>query len=159
MCTQSNYTIHGAQHHFGWDNAIPPVETVAPGSTLLFHCMDSSAGQLGPKSTVDDVVALDFGKINPVSGPIYVDGAEPGDALKVTLEGFAPRETDVPRFSVNYRLNRTPRRPFQTGGVRQATRSTGFRVISRNLAGQTVRPKWNRRRRQLGKIVSDHSNV
>ena len=78
MCKQCDYTIHGAQHHFGWDNAIAPVETVAPGSTLLFHCMDSSAGQLGPKSTVADVTALDFGKINPVSGPVYVDGAEPG---------------------------------------------------------------------------------
>ncbi|MBD3664106.1 acetamidase/formamidase family protein [Sulfitobacter sp. TSTF-M16] len=94
MCKTCDYTIHGAQHHFGWDNALAPVETVAPGSTLLFKCMDSSAGQLGPKSTVEDVTALDFGKINPVSGPIYVDGAEPGDALKVTLEGFAPRETD-----------------------------------------------------------------
>lgn len=94
MCTKCDYTIHGAQHHFGWDNAIDPVETVAPGSTLSFHCMDAAAGQLDPSSTVTDVTALDFGKINPVSGPIYVDGAEPGDALKITLEGFQPRETD-----------------------------------------------------------------
>ncbi len=56
--------------------------------------MDSSAGQLGPSRTVADVTALDFGKINPVSGPVYIDGAEPGDALKITLHGFAPRETD-----------------------------------------------------------------
>ncbi len=75
MCKACDYTIHGAQHHFGWDNSIAPVETVAPGSTLLFECKDSSAGQLGPKSTVADVTALDFGKINPVSGPIYIDGA------------------------------------------------------------------------------------
>ncbi|MFK7938147.1 MAG: acetamidase/formamidase family protein [Roseovarius sp.] len=94
MCKACDYTIHGAQHHFGWDNAIAPVERVEPGATLLFHCKDSSAGQLGPGSTVDDVTALDFSKINPVSGPIYVDGAEPGDALKITLDGFAPRETD-----------------------------------------------------------------
>ena len=91
MCKACDYTIHGAQHHFGWDNAIPPAERVAPGSTILFHCQDSSAGQLGPSSTVADVAALDFGRINPVSGPIHVEGAEPGDALKVTLEGFAPR--------------------------------------------------------------------
>ena len=94
MCKAYDSTIHGAQHHFGWDNSIAPAETVAPGTTLLFNCMDSSAGQLGPSSTVADVTALDFGKINPVSGPIYVDGVEPGDALKITLEGFAPRETD-----------------------------------------------------------------
>ncbi|MGR3802093.1 acetamidase/formamidase family protein [Marinibacterium profundimaris] len=91
MCKACDYTIHGAQHHFGWDNSIAPVETVAPGSTILFHCKDSSAGQLGPASTAGDVKTLDFGKINPVSGPIYVDGAEPGDVLKITLDSFAPR--------------------------------------------------------------------
>ncbi|WP_378945193.1 acetamidase/formamidase family protein [Paracoccus sp. R86501] len=94
MCKHCDYTIHGAQHHFGWDNSIAPAATVAPGSTILFNCMDSSAGQLGPSSTVADVTALDFGKINPVSGPIYVDGAEPGDALKVTLGDFAPRRQE-----------------------------------------------------------------
>lgn len=94
MCKNCDYTIHGAQHHFGWDNSIAPAEVVAPGSTILFQCQDSSAGQLGPSSTVADVAALDFSKINPVSGPIYVDGAEPGDALKITLHDFAPRVQD-----------------------------------------------------------------
>ncbi len=91
MCKACNYTIHGAQHHFGWDNSLPPALRAEPGSTILFHCHDSSAGQLGPSSTVEDVRTLDFGKINPVSGPIFVEGAQPGDALKVTIEGFAPR--------------------------------------------------------------------
>lgn len=90
MCGKCDYTIHGHQHHFGWDNSNVPAERVAPGSTILFHCHDSSAGQLGPSSTVADVVNLDFSKINPVSGPIYVEGAEPGDALKVTIDSFTP---------------------------------------------------------------------
>ena len=80
MCKACDYTIHGAQHHFGWDNALVPAERVEPGATILFHCHDSSAGQLGPSSSLADVVALDFGRINPVSGPIFVEGAEPGDA-------------------------------------------------------------------------------
>lgn len=90
MCKSCNYTIHGAQHHFGWDNSFVPAETVEPGSTILFHCHDSSAGQLSPSSTVDDVKTLDFGKINPVSGPIYIEGAEPGDAIKVSIDSFKP---------------------------------------------------------------------
>ena len=94
MCKACNYTIHGAQHHFGWDNSFAPAARVEPGATILFHCQDSSAGQLGPSSTVADVVALDFGKINPVSGPIHVIGAEPGDAIKVTIESFVPRSHD-----------------------------------------------------------------
>jgi len=91
MCKACNHTIHGAQHHFGWDNANIPAARVEPGSTILFHCHDSSNGQLGPSSRLADVAALDFGRINPVSGPILVEGAEPGDALKVTIDSFVPQ--------------------------------------------------------------------
>src|SRR5690606_5321661 len=90
MCNNCNYTIHGRHHHFGWDNSIVPAEKVAPGSTVFFECLDSSGGQLSPESTVEDIAGLDFAKINPVTGPIFVDGAEPGDALKVTIEEFKP---------------------------------------------------------------------
>lgn len=90
VCGAADYTIHGVHHHFGWDRSIPPVETVAPGSTVFFECRDSSAGQLGPDSTVADVAALDFEKVNPVTGPIYIDGAEPGDSVKVTIHQFEP---------------------------------------------------------------------
>lgn len=90
MGSNHAHTIHRRQHHFGWDNALAPVETVAPGTTLLFHCIDSGAGHFGPSSTAADIATLDFSKVNPVSGPIYVDGAEPGDALKITIDSFAP---------------------------------------------------------------------
>lgn len=90
MCSNCDYTIHGRHHHFGWDNSFAPAETVAPGSTIEFQCLDSSGGQLQADSTVGDIARLDFGQINPVTGPIFVDGAEPGDALKVTIEMFKP---------------------------------------------------------------------
>ena len=90
MCNNCNYTIHGRHHHFGWDNSIAPAEKVAPGSTIFFECLDSSGGQLSPESRVEDIAKLDFARINPVTGPIHVDGAEPGDALKVTIEEFKP---------------------------------------------------------------------
>lgn len=64
--------------------------TVAPGAVIEFECVDASGGQLSATSTVADVQALDFGLINPVTGPIFVDGAEPGDALKVTIHQFQP---------------------------------------------------------------------
>ncbi len=90
MCQAAEHTIHGAHHHFGWDRSIPPVMTVAPGTTLEFECIDASGGQLTPDSTVADVPGLDFGRINPVTGPIFVDGAQPGDALKVTIHEYKP---------------------------------------------------------------------
>ena len=36
------------------------------------------------------MATLDFEKVNPVTGPIFVDGAKPGDALKVTIDEFRP---------------------------------------------------------------------
>ncbi|TDL78101.1 acetamidase [Palleronia sediminis] len=89
MCRNCDYTIHG-HHHHGWDRSIPPAETVAPGSRLHFKCLDSSGGQFTRDSTTADVPGLDFGKINPVTGPVHVDGAEPGDVLKITMEAFHP---------------------------------------------------------------------
>jgi len=83
-------TIHRAQHHFGWNNAFPPVLTVAPGDEVEFEIVDASGGQLGPASTVEDVGRLDFAKVNPVTGPVQVDGAQPGDALVVDVLDFAP---------------------------------------------------------------------
>lgn len=94
MCKTCNYTIHGAQHHFGWDNSLAPVQRAEPGDTILFQCHDSSAGQLGPSATLDTVRALDFSRINPVSGPVYIEGAAPGDALLITIDSFAPRLHD-----------------------------------------------------------------
>ena len=85
-----NHTIHQHQSHFGWNRDNPPAARIAPGETVEFHPVDLSGGQLTPASTVADIPSLDFGKVNPVAGPIYVEGAEPGDAIKVTLLHFAP---------------------------------------------------------------------
>jgi acetamidase/formamidase len=82
------HTIH--DRHHGWDNSIAAVTQIAPGDSLEFDVADASGGQLIATSSVADVGRMDFGKINPVTGPVYVDGAEPGDILKVTLLSFAP---------------------------------------------------------------------
>jgi acetamidase/formamidase len=84
------HTIHGNHQHLSWDNGRPPAITVAPGDTVEFKDMDATSGQLTAKSTVKDIGTLDFSLINPIAGPVYVDGAVPGDALKVTLLSFDP---------------------------------------------------------------------
>ncbi len=84
------HTIHAARHHFGWDNAIEPAIRIAPGETATFDTICSSGEQLSPSSTAADVAALDFGRVNPVSGPVWIDGAAPGDAIKVTFLQFQP---------------------------------------------------------------------
>ena len=81
-------TIHRDRHHFGWNNANEPALRVAPGETVSFEVVDASGGQLGRSSTVADVAALDFARVNPVTGPVYVDGAAPGDTLLVEILDF-----------------------------------------------------------------------
>jgi acetamidase/formamidase len=82
------HTIHH-QHH-GWDNSLVPAVHVAPGESLEFEVMDAAGGRLSGTSSVADLGSLDFSRINPLVGPVYVAGAEPGDILKVTVLSFAP---------------------------------------------------------------------
>ena len=86
----AKHTIHAKHHHHGWDNAFKPVLTVAPGETATFETIDASGGQLSPEATLENLKSLDFDKVNPVTGPVRIDGAEPGDALVVTIEAFQP---------------------------------------------------------------------
>ena len=84
------HTIHDHTCHFGWNNANTPAVKIAPGETVAFNPPDSSGGQITATSTLVDLGKLDFSKVNPVAGPVYIDGAEPGDAVKVTLLEFGP---------------------------------------------------------------------
>ena len=52
--------------------------------------------------------ALDFAKVNPVTGPVYIDGAEPGDALKVTLLSFRAVGLGLDRQHPGLRAARRP---------------------------------------------------
>lgn len=81
-------TIHRQQHHFGWDNQQAPVRTIAPGERVELEIVDASGGQLDAGSTAEQIAALDFARVNPVTGPLYIDGAEPGDAIAVDILEF-----------------------------------------------------------------------
>ncbi len=85
-----NHTIHKHSHHLGWDNSVEPVLSVSPGETIAVETIDASGGQLHAGSTLDDLKALDFEKVNPVTGPVFVEGAEPGDAVAITFLEFHP---------------------------------------------------------------------
>ena len=82
---QTIQTIHSSQSHFGWDNSIAPVMIVEPGTDLDIELREASGGQLSIDSDPSALTTLDFDRVNPVTGPVYINGAEPGDALKVTI--------------------------------------------------------------------------
>ncbi len=82
------HTIHQHQHHLGWDHSLAPALHIAPGESIEFEALEASGGQLTATSSAADIGRLDFGKVNPLCGPVFIDGAEPGDILKVTLLAF-----------------------------------------------------------------------
>ncbi|MEV0094564.1 acetamidase/formamidase family protein [Streptomyces sp. NPDC050738] len=81
----TSFTLHGGQVHHTWDRSIAPVTTLAPGDEATLQLRDAGGGQLTAESTAADLGKLDFGRLNPVTGPLYVEGAEPGDALVVDI--------------------------------------------------------------------------
>ena len=73
------------QTHNVWDRSIAPALTVAPGETVTVELQNASGGQLTASSDASALATLDFGRVNPVTGPIFVEGARPGDALVVEI--------------------------------------------------------------------------
>jgi acetamidase/formamidase len=90
-----DHSIHhvGAEHgSYVWDNALEPALEVESGATVELECADASGGQLTQDSTANDVKSLDLTKVNPVTGPVYVKGAEPGDVLAVEILELKPHD-------------------------------------------------------------------
>jgi acetamidase/formamidase len=71
-----------------WDNSLEPRLTIDPGDTVVFQCRDASGGQITPASAHADLSRLDLSAVNPLTGPVSVRGAEPGDALEIEVVGF-----------------------------------------------------------------------
>ncbi|MFP4539049.1 MAG: acetamidase/formamidase family protein, partial [Dichotomicrobium sp.] len=83
-------TIHDAHRHYAWDNAIAPVATAVPGETLTLTVRDAWDGVITRDSGADILSTDMSGRVNPVTGPVYVDGTKAGDTLVVKLESYRP---------------------------------------------------------------------
>lgn len=77
------------QVHFAWDRDLPAVAQLPGAGEVELELRDAANGQLGPSSRAAMLPHLDPAQVNPVTGPVHVEGAEPGDALVVTLLDLA----------------------------------------------------------------------
>ena len=75
--------------HYAWDRGLTPALEIDGSGTVELDLLDSAAAQFDAASTAADLGALDFSRVNPVTGPILVHGAEPGDALLVRVRELA----------------------------------------------------------------------
>ena len=79
------HTLTKDQTHSKFSSAIPPVLTVASGAVIEAFTEDASDEQFSLESTLGALDSLSFDPIHPLTGPVYVEDAVPGDVLKVTL--------------------------------------------------------------------------
>jgi formamidase len=76
--------------HNRWHPDIEPEHVVRPGQEVTLDCVDGLNGQLTPASTHADVGRVDHAVPHALAGPVFVEGARPGDLLEVELLGFEP---------------------------------------------------------------------
>jgi acetamidase/formamidase len=74
-----------ANIHRAWDNSLDPALTVEPGDVVRFECRDAVDRQVSVETTAADVPEISFDPVHPLTGPVAVAGAEPGDVLAVDL--------------------------------------------------------------------------
>jgi len=135
-----NHTVHARQRHYSWDNAPEPVLEISPGETLTLETIDASGGQLSAFSSAEDVQVLDFSRVNPVTGPVRVLGAEPDDALQVELLEFRPSgwgwTANIPGFGLlNEDFPDTHLKTWTFGEGKTATFADGIEVPLKAFLG------------------------
>jgi formamidase len=69
--------------HNRWHPDIPPIVEVDEGEEVSLETRDALDGYLTPRSTEADFAALEAGPIHPLTGPVLVKGARPGDLLEI----------------------------------------------------------------------------
>jgi formamidase len=71
--------------HNRWHPDIPPVASTEPGTIFRVECVDWTGGYVKNNDSAEDIKSIDLNMVHYLSGPIRVEGAEPGDLLLVEL--------------------------------------------------------------------------
>ncbi len=80
-----------AKGHNRWHPDIPPVATIEPGQVIGMETRDAIDGQVTPSTTAADLGRINMTVVHPLTGPVFVKGAEPGDLLEVTIVEIEPQ--------------------------------------------------------------------
>lgn len=69
--------------HNRWHPDIPAAVSINPGSIFRIECKDWTDGQIHNNDDPSDIAHVDLNRVHVLSGPVWVNGAEPGDLLVV----------------------------------------------------------------------------
>jgi acetamidase/formamidase len=81
----SEHLLTAEPTHSVWDNGLLPRLVITSGDIVHMECADATGGQLTPQSSAIDFMSIDRTRIHALTGPIAVDGAEPGDVLQIDV--------------------------------------------------------------------------
>ncbi len=87
-----DFVLTKDQTHDKFSRLIEPVVRVPSGSVIEAFTHECTGGQLNINSTVEDAAKVDWDRIHTLTGPVYVEGAEPGDVLAVRLIELEPAD-------------------------------------------------------------------
>jgi formamidase len=79
-----------AKNHNRWHHAIAPALEAEPGEEVELETRDALDGQVTAASKAEDLLRLDMNVVHPLTGPVYVKGAQPGDLLEVEIVEVRP---------------------------------------------------------------------
>ncbi len=71
--------------HFTWDRALAPAIRVQSGDVIRLETQEVSGGQVHPGDPADIVARMDRRRVYPLTGPVYVEDARPGDVLVIQI--------------------------------------------------------------------------
>ena len=84
------YHLDATQVHYAWDNSLAPRLEIDPGDTVAFDTRDAADYYYSRGSTHADVLARGPFRGHPLTGPVRVRGARPGDVLLVDVVEMRP---------------------------------------------------------------------
>jgi len=85
----ATYHLDDSQPHAFWDNTHSSRVRIQPGDTVVFETLEASARQVSPGAPSASLATLSFDPIHPLTGPVFIEGAAPGDALNVEVVSLA----------------------------------------------------------------------
>jgi acetamidase/formamidase len=74
-----------------WDNSLSARLRIASGESVTFQTRDAADGQFTLESTTAALASYEF-RGHPLTGPVFVEGAQPGDVLQIDVLEVQPAE-------------------------------------------------------------------